>query len=203
MDDDARLRALYADSDPEEHPDETEWEALALDELDAERRSALLEHALDCSSCARALRGVNALDEGRRRLGAPGRARWWVLLPVAAAASVLLLLNLPAILPPSPAEVRSDGDASRPQPTEPLGELTGPPAVLRWQPSEETRTFRVEILDAAGAILWKSGELSETSCPWPSDLRVEAGRYYWRVVGFDEDGEPIASPMVSFEVSAP
>ena len=57
------------------------------------------------------------------------------------------------------------------------------------------------MLGGDGAPLWTSADTPAHELPWPAQLALEPGRYYWQVVarvGFDEER---ASPLVDFEIA--
>jgi len=220
--DDATLREAYEASEPTApHVSEDCWERLACGELSLEERDRALDHATKCFECGRILQallllerdaraidplvpaGLSTLSERRRR-----RTFLWGAAAAAAAAGAILWLTVPSHFPrfpesssPDGGALRSTGERDRPAPRSPLAVVAGAPERFTWQGIAAGQGYEVELLDADGESLWKSGVVSDESVPWPEAVPPEPGRYYWRVVAIlAERGERIASPLVSFDL---
>jgi hypothetical protein len=217
--DDAALREVYAavsrGSPP--HLEEGVWVRLACGELSAEERERALDHASRCAECGRILRALALLDREARavdpaapaalsaRRAAPRARGRWVWAGLAAAAAVVVgVLARPTAAPPTAVEevgVRSAAEGDRPVPTRPLDEQAAAPEAFSWEGLAGARGYRVELLDEAGEMLWRSEPVSGTTLRWPESVAPAPGRYYWRVVAtLEERGETRASPLVSFEI---
>ncbi len=195
------------------HPDDDAWEKLAMGELSAEDKAGVLDHASRCAQCARLLRGLHALerealtvDPERARVltGESHRAtsRWWVGGILATAAALLIAVSVNVLSPRTSTDVTVRSSApSRPEPLGPVGTLRQRPASFDFEPAVEGSRFSVELLDDAGAPIWKSRESMSTSLPWPRDIDTPPGRYYWRVFETDAVGDTTASPLAAFELT--
>ena len=65
----------------------------------------------------------------------------------------------------------------------------------------EARAYRVRLLDAQGEVVWTSPEVVEPSAELPAAVPLAGGRHYWQVLALPASGgEPIASPVVDFEL---
>jgi hypothetical protein len=224
MVDDGILReALAAGELTAPHVGEETWERLACGELSHEERERALDHASRCPPCGRILRALVILErealefdplvpavlsgatEARR-----GRQFRRSAIVGAAAAAVIAMVWL--VVPsswkrtdsstPGVEALRSAGEDDRPVPRSPREEVLGRPRGFSWDGTPAARAYRVELLDSEGEPLWRSGELSETSIVWPSEVPPEPGRYYWRVIAILADrGEAVASRLVSFDLN--
>jgi hypothetical protein len=224
MVDDGILReALASGERTGPHVGEETWERLACGELSLEERERALDHASRCTPCGRVLRGLVLLEREAREFdplvpaalsGAPEVRRWppfrRAALVGAAAAAVAALVSivvpssrkpLPDSSAPGVEALRSAGEPDRPVPRSPRDEVLGRPEGFSWDATPAARAYRVELLDSEGESLWRSGEMSETSVPWPDEVPPNPGRYYWRVIAILADrGEAVASRLVSFDL---
>src|SRR6266545_1846247 len=157
--------------------DEHTVAALADGTLDAETRGRALAHVATCALCRRAVASVAEalatvpitheieIVEGRRRRRGPVLR---VAVPLAAAATVLLLLW-------SPADDRSPGHrgatpppATTPVPRSPLGAVAAV-SDLRWSQVAGADRYRVTVFDAAGDAVYAT-EALDTVVAFPDSI---------------------------------
>jgi hypothetical protein len=202
------------------HPPEEAWERLALGELSERDRLSLVDHVVDCAECTRIWRALAEVERGARRFdpgvpraGAapsarPGPRAWrWGLGGAVAAAAAAALVVWIGVGPQAPEPQRQPAGETfragteapaRPLLWAPLGEVAAPGA-FTWEAVPEAVSYRLELLDADGEIIW-SAATAETSTAWPATLPRSPGRYYWRVVAELELGGSSASPLEDFDV---
>jgi hypothetical protein len=216
MADDRRLRELYAHvpAPGDGHPSDETWEQLALDELPATARAAVMDHVTRCASCAGLYRGLRELEREARTFdsGVPKpRARPRVASPVwyaglAAAAALIIAFLLPARRPTSPPTdpglIRSPMSAA-PEPVRPIGALSARPQTLEWREVAGADGYRVELWN--GGPVWSQENVEGTSVALPRAIALSPGVvYYWKVTalaGPDRRlSSDVASPLVSFEI---
>ena len=192
--------------------DENTVAGLAEGSLDPEARGRALMHVATCALCRRAVASVAEaladgpitreieIVEGRRRRGGPILR---IAVPLAAAATVLLLLWSPAAdrfpghrgPPPPP-------PATTPIPRSPVGAVA---AVndLRWSPVSGADRYRVTVFDATGGVVFAT-EASDTVVAFPDSITLVPGAsYLWKVdarTGFDRWA---ASELTEFRVAGP
>jgi len=192
--------------------DEHTVAALADGTLDADARSRALAHVATCALCRRAVASVAEalaagpitheieIVEGRRRRRGPLLR---IGVPLAAAATVLLLLWSPADdrspvhrgPPPPP-------PATTPIPRSPVGAVA---AVndLRWSPVAGADRYRVTVFDATGGVVY-SAEATDTVVAFPDSVALGPGAsYLWKVdarTGFDRWS---ASELAQFSIAGP
>lgn len=205
-----------------DHPPEEAWERLALGELSEGERRSLVDHVVDCAECTRIWRALAEIELGARRFdpgvpepglalpARPGPRAWrWGLGGALAAAAAAALIVWAGVRPQPPAppeppagETFRSGpeEPARPALRAPLGEVAAPDA-FTWEAMPEAVSYRLELLDADGEIVWTIAT-AETSAAWPLDLPRSPGRYYWRVVAELERGSSAASPLGDFDVLA-
>ena len=192
--------------------DEHTVAALADGTLDAEARGRALAHVATCALCRRAVASVAEalaagpitheieIVEGRRRRRGPVLR---VAVPLAAAATVLLLLWSPAHdpfgrhrgpPPPLPATI--------PVPRSPVGAVA---AVndLRWSHVTGADRYRVTVFDATGGVVFAT-EATDTVALFPDSIALVPGAsYLWKVdarTGFDRWA---ASELAAFSIAGP
>jgi hypothetical protein len=217
MADDVRLREMYAASSQApraDHPSDETWERLAMDELTPVEREGVSDHVTSCAPCAEIYRGLRMLEDEARAFDpagvpkAPAAARsataWYAGLAAAAVLLLALILPLRMMSKPPSDTVRSP-EGTTPVALAPVGDLAAAPAAFRWTPLPGAARYRVELSSADGDRVWTSPDLDGAQAAWPSDLRLAAGTYYWRVVAVpDPDrrlSSPVASPTVSFRIA--
>jgi len=167
--------------------------ALADGTLDAARRDPVLTHVAGCARCRAAVASV------ARTLAAPGVARevaalqhsgprrfYRVLLPVAAAAVLLLVLGRPR--PPEDRGHRGPSPgAGVPVPVAPVGVVAGA-SPLQWTAVAGADRYRITLSAASGAVLYEV-QTGDTLADLPDSIRFVPGRsYVWLVearTGFD------------------
>ena len=211
-DQDSRLRELYDGvraQPPGEHPSDEAWERLALHELGASEREALMDHVTRCAACTSMYRGLRELeteartfDPGLPKPMAPAAGtrvtRPLLYSGLAAAAVLIVALFLPPRIATTPPDdsIRS-APAAAPVPVYPVGEITGRPETLSWQPLPGADRYRVEVFTGDGSGSWTSPPVAGTRVDWPNDFLPRPGVYYWKVTAL-----PGSDPRVTSEVAS-
>ena len=192
--------------------DEHTVAALADGTLDADGRGRALAHVATCALCRRAVASVAEalaaepitheieIVEGRRRRRGPVLR---VAVPLAAAATVLLLLWSPANdpfgrhrgpPPPPPATI--------PIPRSPVGAVATVND-LRWSHVTGADRYRVTVFDATGGVVFAT-EATDTVALFPDSIALVPGAsYLWKVdarTGFDRWA---ASELAAFSIAGP
>jgi hypothetical protein len=181
--------------------------ALVDGTLEAGRREAALVHLAGCDNCQTAVSSVARalLDPAvARELGAAdahGRRRVLrVLLPVAAAAALLLILARPWADVVAPPHRGPPSAASTPAPIAPVGPVNRA-SPLQWTAVSGADRYRVMLSNAAGRVLYEA-EGTDTVAALPDSVVLKPGRsYVWIVearTGFDRW---TASQLVEFSLA--
>ena len=210
-----RLRGLFHTREtPIAKPeclDEHTVAALADGALDAKTRGRALAHVATCALCRRAIASVAEaladgsitheieIVEGRRRRGRP-LVR--IAVPLAAAATVLVLLW-------SPADDRSPGHRGPPPPPATTPILRSPVGAvsaakeLRWSHVAGADRYRVTVFDATGGVVF-AADVSDTVVAFPDSIvLVPDVSYLWKVdarTGFDRWA---TSELTEFRIAGP
>lgn len=219
MDDSLRTAYLAACEGRTDHVSDEVWERLAMDELPAGEREAVLDHVTACSECAAIYRGLGILaaeahtfDPGAPEPARPGATitpveggRRFLLAAAALAAAVGAVLVLRPLLGPTQnrAPVVRSRAVALPRPVQPGPGPVSPPLVFRWQPVDGARGYVVELLDGNGEPVWTGTETAATELDLPGDVRLAPGPYYWRVVAVTPQGQRLPSELVAITVTAP
>lgn len=182
--------------------------ALADGTLDAAARAAVLPHLAGCARCRRAVGSVaRALgDFGvAREVGAvegAGRRRFYrVVLPLAAAATLLLVLAWPRLADDGrPGHRGPPITAAAPVPVSPIGAVADA-SVLQWTSLAGADLYRITLAEASGRVLYET-QVADTVAALPDSIVLVAGRsYVWLVearTGFDRWS---TSQLVEFSVA--
>jgi hypothetical protein len=169
--------------------------ALAEGALDDAGRAAVLPHLAGCSRCRGAVASVaRALaDSGVARevrgVESAGRRRFYrIALPLAAAATLLLVLAWPRQADDGgPPHRDPPADASAPVPIAPIG-VVAEASPLIWTAVAGADRYRVTLSDAGGVVLYEA-QLTDTVTALPDSIVLVSGRsYVWIVearTGFD------------------
>ncbi len=166
---------------------------------EAERLRAL-DHVMSCRAC----HAEFALLHSVVRAAQPGHGRYYVALGLAAA--VLLLVGGGVLWQTSR---RNTGEVMRG--VEPELRLVQPAGVVRaggsitlvWQPAPEARGYEVELLDAAGRVVF-SGTTTDTTFALPDKLpHSPGGDYSWSARATLADGTQLRSTLLRFTLHKP
>jgi hypothetical protein len=165
---------------------------------DPERMSQL-SHVLSCEHCLREYEILRSLKSGADQM-APGR---WRRTPVGRAAQLVLVagsIALAAYL--ITGRIRSA--ASDVDLIAPAGRTAaGAPVTLRWRSVAGAASYRLEIMDAPGAILFSAFTL-DTAQIVPDSVRLTAGvSYQWRVSAQMRGGAERRSKTQRLEIGPP
>jgi hypothetical protein len=57
------------------------------------------------------------------------------------------------------------------------------PTVLEWTAANGVDSYAVGVENEIEIAVFDQDGITGTSAPWPKDLRIEPGTYYWRIVG--------------------
>lgn len=178
------------------HPDSGTIAAFVDRTLTDHHRTALLAHFASCSDCRREMTDVQSAVLATARPASPSRARSWRwIVPLAAAAALVL-----AVRPPRPSPVPADDVASRVRGADPGpgadpalepghvavvapadGDTLGGERALAWRAAGADATYQVTVQDSAGTPVW-SAPLSDTTAAIPPGTPLQRGAlYYWSV----------------------
>jgi hypothetical protein len=180
--------------------------ALAEGSLDPETRARALRHLAGCALCRRAVASVAAaladgpitheieIVEGRRgRRGMLLR----ITVPLAAAATVLLLLWSPAN---DGLAHRGDGERQGPAPLGPIGTV-GAARDFNWTRVRGSDLYRVTLFTAGGVVVYET-QVADTTLTLPDSVRLEAGRpYLWKVQARTGWDRWMPSDLVEFTIA--
>ncbi|HEX6216159.1 MAG TPA: hypothetical protein VFZ38_15100 [Vicinamibacterales bacterium] len=65
------------------------------------------------------------------------------------------------------------------------------PKRLEWTAVEGVDSYGITVVNEVDALLVEYRGLKGTSIDWPKEVRLEAGTYFWRIVGVN-DGRSVA-----------
>ncbi len=187
-------------------PDDDTVAALVEGTLDHASREVVLPHITTCASCRDAVASVTrALGDAKvarevTALEGRGRGRLpRILLPLAAAAGLLLVLVWPRPM--------EDGGhrgpppvATTPVPIAPVG-VVASASPLVWTAVAGADRYRVTLAEASGRVMYET-QVADTVLALPDSIVLVAGRsYVWLVearIGFDRWQ---ASQLVEFSTT--
>jgi hypothetical protein len=186
--------------------DDATLAALAEGALDAAGRAAVLPHLATCARCRRAVASVaRALRDPAvaHELAAIGRDRrgYWIALPIAAAAVLLIALGVPRWLQQGPTHRAPPGAVQfAPRPLSPIGAVAAAPA-LWWASVGGADRYRVTLFDASGRVLYES-QLADTVVTVPDSVTLAPGRpYLWKVEAGTGWDRWAGSELVQFSIT--
>lgn len=86
----------------------------------------------------------------------------------------------------------------------PRRDYVGPvPAKLEWTAAAGVDSYAINVEDEIEIPLFDQSGITSTSVPWPKEVRVLPGTYFWRIVGL-KGGRVIAdSGRAAFVVQEP
>ena len=177
-------------------------------------RARIISHLASCTSCAalyaELIRTAPAkatpvhfdpADFVQRgyavRRDSSARAAWssafmsWKLWAGALSAAAALLLMI--VLVPSPRPESSDTRGTRIELLTP--QTPGRPMVLEWKSGIAAASYRVELMDAAGAVVYQT-MTGASHATLPADVLAKlaaSGSCTWTVTALDADGRPVTA----------
>ena len=165
----------------------------------ADERAAVERHLAICAECRAEVAEVSQIVRTM-----PGRRRpsWRVLVPLAAAAVLIVMWVAPLRGPRPPAAVHRDETVTTtvaPRPNAPAG-MVDRATALRWTGVPGAMRYRVRLFAADGTMVWER-ETTDTIAALPDSVVPRAGvAHYWKVeahTGFDRW---VASELTEFTV---
>ncbi len=164
--------------------------------LEAAARARVRSHVAECDECRGEVIAVARLA----RTGS--RYRWKTLVPLAAAAA-LVLYFAPWRPSDSTAPVLREPGVTTivaPTPIAPRGAVKALPA-LTWSSVPLADRYEVTLFDADGSVLWET-QTADTTAVVAATVRIVVGvPHYWKVAARTEQGRWVASDLTSFTLS--
>jgi hypothetical protein len=121
---------------------------------------------------------------------------------------LLALLSLACVAQPAPSAA-SGGDVAVIQKTliehvMPRRDYVGKPTPrFEWTGIDGVETYEIRIENEVEVEMFAQTGIKGTSVPWPADLRLEPGTYFWRITG-SKGGRMIAdSGRAAFLIHEP
>ncbi len=74
------------------------------------------------------------------------------------------------------------------------------PSLLEWTAADGVDSYAVSVDNEIEIAVFDQGGITGTSIPWPKDLKVEPGTYFWRIVGLKGDRVVADSGRAAFVV---
>lgn len=189
---------------PVQHLSATDIAALIDSSLAPDARAAAELHLSGCSKCCEEL--ASCLRLATAAPSRPSMRMHWPLLGTIAAAILIVAVLRPRHDRVTPAVSRER--ASAPIAGSPVigasreATFDRPDVRLTWQRDPAAIGYHVVVTDSAGAPVWRSDDLTDTSVAPPSSARLDAGaRYFWRVDALHADGSSSQSATAAFRIT--
>jgi len=165
--------------------------------LVADARARVRSHLAECDECRGEVIAVARLA----RTGS--RYRWKTLVPLAAAAALVLYLAPWQRPSDSTAPVLREPGVTTivaPTPIAPRGAVNALP-VLTWSSVPLADRYAVTLFDEDGSVLWETQTADTTAVVAPTVRIVVGVPHYWKVAARTEQGRWVASDLTSFTLS--
>jgi hypothetical protein len=182
--------------------------ALVLGESPDAERLATLDHVMGCPACHRDYEYLSAVEEAgakTERIAARRAPTWRRVLPLAAAASVVLAIGSLVVrdrLGLGGDDVERGGERAIAV-YSPAGEVAAAgPVVFAWKPVPGAFRYVVEVLGPDGTVVF-SDSTADTSATLARPGALTPGATYrWSVRTLEEAGEePTVSPIRRFRAA--
>ena len=70
----------------------------------------------------------------------------------------------------------------------PRPDFVGPtPSMLEWTAAAGADSYVVGVENEIEIAVFDQEQIKTTSIPWPKEIKVEPGTYYWRITGYKGD----------------
>ena len=166
--------------------------------LAAAERARVDDHLAACAECRAEVVAVARLSRSFQ-----GRRRWAIMLPLAAAAVLVLWLapwqgrgehRDPVLREPAVTSTVA------PTPIAPRGGVAALSA-LTWSSVPRADRYQVTLFAQDGAVLWET-HTADTTVAVPDTVRLVSGvPHYWKVAARTEVGRWVASDLTSFTLN--
>lgn len=197
---------LFSGEPMTDHPATEAIAAYLDDSLPAPDRATLEAHLAWCRPCRQEVTSARRLLETRAL-----RSRWSMMVPVAAAAVLLLALLGRGLLSPLPVEdtVRAGGEAEGADGVPSIQVLSpadwdtvGRDAILfAWAGQAGSPLYRLTLTDAGGRALWVQ-DTTNTTLTLPVSVTLAPGRtYFWYVDALDSAGRSLTTGTRRFSTA--
>ena len=86
----------------------------------------------------------------------------------------------------------------------PRRDAVGPqPTVLEWTAADGVDSYAISVENEIEIPIFDQENIKTTSVPWPKEIKVDAGTYFWRIIGL-KGGRVVAdSGRAAFVVREP
>ena len=89
--------------------------------------------------------------------------------------------------PPAPVEVAAI-QKLRIEHVTPRRDFVGPlPTKLEWTAVDGVDSYSIGVENEIEIPVFDQDGITTTSVPWPKEVRIEPGTYYWRIIGMKGD----------------
>jgi len=150
--------------------------------------AAVEGHVAGCRACRQEVTSARRLIRSR-----PRPNRWWLALPAAAAAAVIIMVGRASGPRAAPDAIRADGGGPAAAGLTALAPADRQAVPLRrlvfvWASHAGRPVYHLTLMDGAGRAVWL-GETPDTTLALPAGVSLDAGQaYYWYVDALDVDG---------------
>jgi hypothetical protein len=152
-------------------------------------------HLAECADCRAELTETSRILASR-----PRPARWNRLVPMAAAAAVLIAIWTGANRRPPAEPVSRDATlttSGAPVPLTPVGRVARVDT-LRWRAVPEGRRYRVTLFTGEGQVAWQTSTTDTFAVPADTLKLAATSPYYWQVKAETSYGRWVESELVGF-----
>ena len=74
------------------------------------------------------------------------------------------------------------------------------PTVLEWTAVAGVDTYEVTVENEIEIMVFEQGGITTNSIPWPKEIKIDPGTYFWRIVGRKGDHAVADSGRAAFVV---
>jgi hypothetical protein len=178
------------------HLDAMEVAAYVDGALAADVRQRVEAHLADCVECRDEVVDASRLAA---QVVAPKAPRWRLLIPVAAAAALLLMVRGGSREDPLDHREAPVTTTVAPRGLTPVGPVDSV-GLLAWSSVPSSDAYRVRLFAGDGTVIW-DGETRDTTIALPASVALESGRlYFWKVEAQTGFGRSAATELIEFSV---
>jgi hypothetical protein len=86
----------------------------------------------------------------------------------------------------------------------PERDFVGPlPTKLEWTAAAGVDSYAITVENEIEIIMFEQDRITTTSVPWPKEIKIDPGTYFWRIVGLKGDRVIADSGRAAFVVREP
>jgi len=78
-----------------------------------------------------------------------------------------------------------------------------PPPRFEWTAADGVDSYAISVENEIEIVMFEQAGIKTTSLPWPKELKLDPGTYFWRITGFKGERMIADSGRAAFLIRVP